>query len=188
MGAGQVPLGHLGISPRCSAKILSAASLSAPSLISQRPDPVAAFDRLPDVEAGECAARVLGHLVEGQHVSLVIEEVAGVEESDSPELAQSLLGRDPDSLQGAVSEGVELIENRVLLQQPVGVHRGRRGGVAGTDGGLRAISVFQVFDNEAFLPRIELRSVSGHGSLPSAGNWLNLMQIESYHLLSFSIV
>lgn len=61
-----------------------------------RPDPAAAFDRLPDLEALDYAERVRGNLVERQQVPFAVQEAAHVEVGDSDELRPHLLGRDLD--------------------------------------------------------------------------------------------
>ncbi len=125
----------------------------------QRPDPAAALDRFPELEAVDCASHVLGHLIGRQQVPFAVEEAAEVEEGDLFEPAYRPVEGDLVTKLGALLAGLDFFENRVVLQQPVGVHCGRRYGVACADGGPSAISVFEVFQYEALLAGVEVLSV-----------------------------
>ncbi len=86
----------------------------------QRPDPAASFDRFPDHESVDCAARVLGNLLGWQQVPLAVEKAAEVEEGDVLELANRPIEGDLVTKLGALLAGLDSFENRVVLQQPVG--------------------------------------------------------------------
>jgi len=50
-------------------------------------------------------------------------------------------------------------------------HRGRRGGIAGADGGPSTVSVFEAFQDEALLAGVEVRPVYDHArDLPTWGD------------------
>src|SRR5208282_4692057 len=102
----------------------------------QRPDPAAAFDRLLNLQELDCTARFLGHLVERQQVRLPVEEIERVGKGDSLELAHNPLDRDLGCALDAVLVGAHFVENPFVMKQPMGVHCGRRGGVAGADSSL----------------------------------------------------
>jgi hypothetical protein len=59
-------------------------------------------------------------------------------------------------------EGADLAHNRFVPKQAMGLHRGRRGGIAGADGRLHSVAVLEVLEDEAFLARVEVPSVNDY--------------------------
>src|ERR1700687_946744 len=140
-------------------------------LHSHRPDLAAALDRFLDVEAVECAERVLGQLVGRQQVPMAIKEATRVGEGDSLELAHHLLERNLGALLDAVLAGADILKNLVVLKQAAGVYRCRRGGVDCAGRAPRALSVFEVFQDEALLPVVQVLTVFDHSiELSTAGD------------------
>ena len=166
---------------------------SVNELDSLRADLAAALDRMLDLKACDCPVRFPGQLVERQQLPFAVEERARIEGANGLELEQSLVEQ---SLVAALDEhkllaGADIVENPVVLKQAAGLNRGRRWGVAGADRSARAVSVFKVFDDEAFLPGIEFRSVPDHaGDLPAGRDFprLDVVRIVNrrvYHSLAF---
>src|SRR5271154_2431961 len=164
-----------------------------------RPYLASAFDCVLDAESFDSPVRTLGQLVGRNQVPPAVEEGADIVKCDSLELTQGLVDRSIVALLDAVLVGLDFFEDPFVLEQAVGLHRGRRGGVAGTDRGRSAISIsiLEVFRNEALLPGIEVLPVhddahdhSGHGIDGPRFNFARLEWFSScsrtYHFLSFS--
>jgi len=162
-----------------------------------RPYLASAFDCVLDAEALDSPVRTLGQLVGRKQVPPAVEEGAGIVKCDSLELTQGLVDQSLVALLDAFLVSADFFENPFVLEQAVGMHRGRRVSVAGTDRGPSTISIFEVFRNEASLPGIEVLPVhddahdlSGEGIDGPRFNFARLdwfsSSSRSYHFLPFS--
>jgi hypothetical protein len=114
-----------------------------------RPFPVSAFACVLDAEAFESPVRTLGQLVGRKQVPPAVEEGAGIVKCRSLELTQGLVDQRLVALLDAIFVGQDFFENPFVLEKAMGVHRGRRGSVAGTDCGPSTTSVFEVFQKRS---------------------------------------